>query len=247
MLNAKPFSVKGHSATFIKGKWEGEQVAVKMFRPVSPPDHIKGSFKEKFMDQVKPVVSFYRELVNWKVVSGSNSVWPLLGFTMWLDRDEMTIIFALVSPLAEGHLKLSYMNWQSLKPKKFANYFHDAATGLQSLHDHNVIHGDIRPVRQQSSIAQRIPKGLDSSVTGRNEYSDIYSFGSTMYQVLTREPLNIATGQPNRPRSCLGQEWEAIWDLILRCVSEEQDVRPSAVELVESLTAILNAFPDVVL
>jgi hypothetical protein len=30
--------------------------------------------------------------------------------------------------------------------------FHDAATGLQSLHDHNVIHGDIRLVCQQSSI-----------------------------------------------------------------------------------------------
>jgi len=182
----------------------------------------------------------------------------------------MTIIFALVSPLAEGHLKLSYLDWQSLKPKRFANYFHDAAMGLQSLHDHNVIHGDIRPQNillnkgrcylidfgiskchdYPSSFsfapvvatAQRIPKGLDSSVTGRNEYSDIYSFGSTMYQVLTREPLNIATGQPNRPRSCLGQEWEAIWDLILRCVSEEQDVRPSAVKLVESLTEILILF-----
>jgi hypothetical protein len=41
---------------------------------------------------------------------------------MWLDWDEVTVVLALVSPLAEGHLKLSYMDWQSLKPKKFANY-----------------------------------------------------------------------------------------------------------------------------
>jgi hypothetical protein len=41
---------------------------------------------------------------------------------MSLDKDNVTIVFALVSPLAEGYLKLSYMDWQSLKPKKFANY-----------------------------------------------------------------------------------------------------------------------------
>ena len=27
--------------------------------------------------------------------------------------------------------------------------FHNAATGLQSLHNHGVVHGDIRPVCQQ--------------------------------------------------------------------------------------------------
>jgi hypothetical protein len=37
-------------------------------------------------------------------------------------RDEATVVFALVSLLAEGHLKLSYMEWRSLRPKKFANY-----------------------------------------------------------------------------------------------------------------------------
>jgi hypothetical protein len=41
---------------------------------------------------------------------------------MWLDRDETIVVFALVSPLAEDYLKLSYMDWHSLKPKKFANY-----------------------------------------------------------------------------------------------------------------------------
>ncbi|KAF8484123.1 kinase-like domain-containing protein [Russula emetica] len=253
---------EGTFGNVYKVEWKGKQVAVKMFRPVSPPvflipsdtirwltlnnlqDHIKGSFK--------PAVSFHRELLNWTEVSGSNSVWPLLGFTMWLDRDEMTVIYALVSPLAEGHLKLSYLEWQSLKPKRFATYQNILLNegrcylidfGISKCLDYSSSFS-FAPV---VATAQCIPKGLDSSVTGRNEYSDIYSFGSTMYQVLTREPLNIATGQPNRPRSCLGQEWEAIWDLILRCVSEEQDVRPSAVELVESLTAILNAFPDVVL
>ncbi|KAF8497854.1 kinase-like domain-containing protein [Russula emetica] len=186
---------------------------------------------------------------------------------MWLDRDETTVVFALVSPLAGGYLRFNYMGWQSLKPKMFANYFHDAATGLQSLHDHGVIHGDIRPenillnegrcylvdfgiskfLDTSSSFsfapavskAHRIPKGLDGSLTGRNKYTDIVSFGCTMYQVLARETLDIATGQPDRPESRLGQEWDAIWKLILRCVSEEhQDDRPSAGELVERLEVI---------
>jgi len=185
---------------------------------------------------------------------------------MWLDRDEMAIVLALVSPLAEGYLKLTYMDWQSLKPKKFANYFHDAATGLQSLHAHGVIHGDIRPenilqnegrcylvdfciskfLDSSSSFSsapavaksQRILK-LDVLVTQRNQYTDVVSFGATMYQVLARETLKIATGQPDRPESRLGREWDAIWNLILRCVSEKyQDDRPTAVELVESLNAI---------
>jgi hypothetical protein len=56
------------------------------------------------------------------MVSKFQSVWPLLGFTMWLDRNETAVVLALVSPLAEGHLNLSYMDWQSLKPKKFASY-----------------------------------------------------------------------------------------------------------------------------
>jgi len=145
--------------------------------------------------------------------------------------------------------------------------FHDAAMGLLSLHDHDVIHGDIRPenillnegrcylvdfgisklLDSSSSFsfapavakAQRIPELLDGSVKQRNQYTDIFSFGSTMYQVLARETLGIATGQPARPESRLGQEWDDIWKLILRCVSKEQDDRPSAVELVESLKAMI--------
>ena len=41
---------------------------------------------------------------------------------MWVDWDEATIIFALVAPMPEGNLKLSYVDWLSLTPKKFANY-----------------------------------------------------------------------------------------------------------------------------
>jgi len=249
-----------------KGVWKGKQVTVKKFNRVIPPDHIEGNFKEKFMDQVKPAVSFYRELVQWKMVSRFSSVWPLLGFTMWLDRDEMTVVFALVSPLAEGHLKLNYFEWYTLKPKEFANYFHDAAVGLESLHGHDVIHGDIRPenilqnkgrcylvgfgiskiVDGSSSFsfapalaqAQRLPKLLDGSVTRRDKNTDIFSFGSTMYQVLARETPDMATGCPERPKPRIGQEWDAIWNLVERCMSEYPTDRPTAIELVESLKAM---------
>jgi len=79
---------------------------------------------------------------------------------------------------------------------------------------------------------------LDGSVT-RDQYTDIFSFGSTMYQVLAwKTTLDIDTGPPARPEGRLGQEWDAIWKLILRCVSKEHDDRPSAVELVASLKAI---------
>lgn len=70
----------------------------------------------------QPFASFYRELVQWMMVSTLENVWPLFGLTMWLDRDEETFVFALVSPLAERNLKLSYMDWRSLKPETFANY-----------------------------------------------------------------------------------------------------------------------------
>jgi len=223
------------------------------------------------MQQVKPIASFHRELVHWRIVSEFNSVWPLLGFTTWLDWGEQTIVFALVSPLAEGNLKLSYLDWRFLKPKKFANYFHDTATGLQSLHDHGVIHGDIRPqniLRNEGrcylvdfgiselldlprpfsfapALAERhgIPELLDGSVTEFNKYTDIFSFGSTMYRVLAGKTLDIATGQPERPEWFLGQEWDPIWDLVLRCMSEDLTNRPTALELVESLKAICMLCP----
>ncbi|KAF8489083.1 kinase-like domain-containing protein [Russula emetica] len=236
----------GAFGSVYKGEWKGEQVAVKKFRPVSPPDHIEGNFKEKFMDQVKPAISFDRELVHWKMVSKSHSVWPLLGFTMWLDRNDSIVVFALVSPLAEGCLKLKYMDWQSLKPKKFANYenilLHEGRCylvdfGISKVFDSSSSFSFFPAVAK----AQRIPKGLDGSLTRRNKYTDIFSFGCAMYEVLARETLDIATGQPNRPESRVGQEWDAIWNLILRCVSvsEEHDDRPSVVELVESLKAIM--------
>ena len=60
-------------------------------------------------------------MVRWKIVSNLKYVWPLLGFTMWLDRQEETFVFALISPLAERNLKLSYKDWRSLTPKKFAS------------------------------------------------------------------------------------------------------------------------------
>jgi len=140
--------------------------------------------------------------------------------------------------VAEGHLKFSYMDWESLTPKKFADYFVDAATGLQFLHDHGVIHGDIRlrnilQNKQQCYLAgfniseivddsssfsfapalakaQRVPELIDGSVTRFDQNTDIFSFGSTMYQVLARGTLDIVTGHPARPDSHLGQEWDAI-------------------------------------
>jgi len=265
VVRESPFHGGAFSHVY-KGRWKGKQVAVKRFRAVKPPEHIEGRFKEKFIEQVKPVASFYRELVQWKMCSKFHSVWPLFGFTMWLDRDEMAIVLALVSPLAEGYLKLGYMDWQSLKPKKFANYFYDPATGLQYLHDHGVIHGDICPenilqnegrcylvdfgiskfLDSSSSFsfapavakAQRIPELLDGSVTQRNENTDIFSFGSTMYQVLAGQTLDIVTGHPARPESRLNPEWDAIWDLFLRCISQKPTDRPTALELAESLKAV---------
>jgi hypothetical protein len=89
---------------------------------------------------------------------------------MWMDQDQSIVVFALVSPLAEGCLKLNYTDWKLLEPKTFASYvralpfvpyhvlciaangwrqFLDTAVGLQSLHKHGVVHGDIRPVCQK--------------------------------------------------------------------------------------------------
>ena len=41
---------------------------------------------------------------------------------MWVDWDKAAVVFVFVSPLPEGNLKLSYMDWLSLTPKKFENY-----------------------------------------------------------------------------------------------------------------------------
>lgn len=59
-----------------------------------------------------------------------------------------------------------------------------------------------------------------------------------MNQVLAWKISDTVTGHPARPKGCLGQEWDTIWDLVLRCMSKERAYRPSALELVESLEAI---------
>ena len=57
-------------------------------------------------------------------------------------------------------------------------------------------------------------------------------------QTLAGSTINIATEHPVRPESCRGQEWDAIWDLVLHCMSKEHTNRPTARQLVESLKAI---------
>ena len=49
---------------------------------------------------------------------------------------------------------------------------------------------------------------------------------------------DIATGQPARPESRRGDEWDAIWDLVQRCMSKECTNRPTAPQLVERLKTI---------
>ena len=68
----------------------------------------------------------------------------------------------------------------------------------------------------------------------------------SLYSGLPRiATLDIVTGHPARPESCLGQEWDAIWDLVLLCMSKERTNRPTALELVESQSR-LNALPGIV-
>jgi hypothetical protein len=53
----------------------------------------------------------------------------------------------------------------------------------------------------------------------------------------------MATRHPARPERRLGQEWDAIWELVLRCMSEDPTDRPTALKLVESLKAMRMLFP----
>ena len=46
------------------------------------------------------------------------------------------------------------------------------------------------------------------------------------------------SGHPVRPESRLGKEWNAIWDLVERCMSNELPNRPTALQLVERLKTI---------
>ncbi|KAF8497877.1 kinase-like domain-containing protein [Russula emetica] len=255
----------GKAGCVYKGEWKEKRVVVKKFVPSPTPENIEGPFKEKLIQRMEPFAAFCRELVLWKIVSTFNCVWPVLGYTMWLDQNEMTVVFALVSPRAEGNLKLSYDERQSLEPNKFASYFRDAATGLQSLHKHGVIHGDIHPknllqndgncylvdfgmskiLDPTSSFsfapavvtAQRVPELNDGSVSRRNQRTDIFMLGSTMYEILTGDILDIATGHPARPERCDGKEWEDLWNLVLHCMSKEPTDRPTALDLVEKLKA----------
>ena len=57
---------------------------------------------------------------------------------------------------------------------------------------------------------------------------------------------DVSKRDPVRPKSHSGQEWDAIWDLVVDCMSRECTDRPNTLELVETLEAIRNPLPDVV-
>lgn len=157
------------------------------------------------------------------------------------------------------------------------------AKGLKVAHDEDIVHGDVSPgnILIFDGIAKLTDFGM-SKVSGtiatptksgslkdlrvaragpevvwggrsRTEKSDIFAFGSLVYELFTRDSPHFNQSPFTHPPppdltekviadcSWNKDSWTSLWKVVQDCWKEDPDERPSASKLVSRLTDILQS------
>ncbi|KAH9151765.1 hypothetical protein AeRB84_005694 [Aphanomyces euteiches] len=248
---------KGGSASVFKGKYHGQDVAIKQFNTI------------KVIDLEDSKDLFAREIKAWKDISHERYILTLIGAIC--TRVERPI---LVCELCQTNIRRYVRD----RPETCIPMVYQFAKGLVSLHKANIIHRDLKGdnvlVSYNGTVAiadfrlSRTISSLENTKTGTarsgtlywmspEQYlkprqvttkSDVWSFGMTLWEIRCNDtPFRICSedefrteifqredDRPPKPPS-LQQEHEPLWTLITKCWRLEPTTRPSATEIVDFL------------
>ncbi|KAH9122715.1 hypothetical protein AeMF1_006089 [Aphanomyces euteiches] len=247
------FLGKGGFASVYKGKYQGQEVAVKRFTAIEIADS----------DDLEKL--FVKEIKAWKDISHEPYILSLFGICTTIARP------ILVSELCQTNIRRYVRdNSHSLLPLVY-----EFAKGVVSLHNANRdLKGDNVLVRFDQTVAiadfglSRTIASLENTKTGvrgsgtlywmsPEQYfssrrvtakSDVWSFGITLWEILTNSvPFQGYTEyemvedvfKSNDDRLAkpeeLKSELEPLWTLINKCWQLNPHARPSATSIVEFL------------
>ncbi|KAH9148620.1 hypothetical protein AeRB84_008070 [Aphanomyces euteiches] len=185
---------RGGSATVFKGKYQGQVVAVKCFDRISADS----SDLENIIQS---------EIICWEAISHEPYILTFIGACTKVSRP------IIVMELCDNNIRRFVRDW----PEMLLPMVYQFACGLASIHNANVIHGDLKGdnvlVTFQKTVAvadfglSRTVTSLETSKTGDKRVgtlnwmspeqyftprnvttkSDIWSFGMTVWEVLCND------------------------------------------------------------
>eukprot|EP00066_Takifugu_rubripes_P029535 XP_011618801.1 PREDICTED: serine/threonine-protein kinase mos-like [Takifugu rubripes] len=149
--------------------------------------------------------------------------------------------------------QLIYECVEPLHEDRWLRYSVHIAHGLRFLHSHDIVHLDIKPVSHVGgTYTHRAPELLKGEAVSPT--ADIFSFGITMWQLITRKQPYTGDRQhvlyavvAHNLRPCVQQpefvseQGQSSRSLLERCWSREASCRPTAQELVPSLEQLRSS------
>ncbi|THH31342.1 hypothetical protein EUX98_g2850 [Antrodiella citrinella] len=239
-----------------KGTWQGRAVAVKKLNRFNARPYNADAFQD----------AFSRELLIWQKLQHPNLL-PILG----VDDQTVAPRLGLISPwMKAGNVQEAM---RDMEEPPVLQWIRQVAQGLEYLHEKKCVHGDIRganvlvdddlkvqladfglaaftnPTRCDRTKARwTAPELLSGTIPRPNRESDVFSFASLCFELLTR---NVPYGdidhdadvihmvlRGERPRSADTKMPEVLRTAMQICWREDPKERPKMPAVVSSLVEL---------
>ncbi|CAF1657089.1 unnamed protein product [Rotaria magnacalcarata] len=247
---------QGAFGTVYKAKWSSKtgrrEVACKVL-------HIPAG-----IDSLKLEKSFLRELSAYAEVDGAY-ILKLFGYSTFQNENSSTSYYLITEYMTKGSLTNLIYNQQqhervSLRQKLCIAC--NIATGMRKIHDHSLIHRDLRPDNilvtdnyltkiGDMGLARVLDEYLDHTQIGCKRYMppefydtgmydqklDIFTFGLSISELFTETQHHF-----KEYRIQIKKSSPIFSDLIDRCLEDDPRYRPTAMEIEATLNLYLNEF-----
>uniref|UniRef100_A0A158R3X0 Mitogen-activated protein kinase kinase kinase n=1 Tax=Syphacia muris TaxID=451379 RepID=A0A158R3X0_9BILA len=257
LLQPKNHLGRGSFGQVIKASYDGEMVAMKVL------DCEGDSYKKQFLNEIEQLYSLQHP--NIIKVIGRCSGTTKLAFVMELmDNGSMEDIL-------HRHLCYTY------KTDHVISWARQCADAVSFIHGKGLIHRDLKPNNLLLKNGFRVLKLCDFGTAGSlrthmtnnlgspswmapevfmsqsyNDKCDVYSFGITLWEMVTRRrpfgaddaPYTILWKACSRPPTIYGACTNVIMDLIADCWAKEPKSRPSMRDVLEILLELTKIFPN---
>ncbi|CAF0835710.1 unnamed protein product, partial [Didymodactylos carnosus] len=217
--------------------------------------------------------SFLKELAAYRELSGAY-ILKTFGYTQTKLAEGLNEYRLITEFMEKGSLQSLIDNADNdLSIRRKLDMSCNIASGMRKIHEHNMIHRDIRPdniLVNDQLVAKIGDMGIARTVDTKdchtqigcqpfmppeffcgennkasyNQKLDIYTFGLTLNILFTNTQHKF---QVLSKQKILIKQSPVFWDLICRCTDDHPEQRPSAVELEKTLELYNIAFKQLVI